>query len=162
MLARRLFKEKYYYLIFQNRGFSLVELIIVVAILGVLAAIAIPAYRNYITTGKQSAARSVLEQFPILVETYRAETGRMCPACNAVGTHTYTYTENASGTWNTGAGAIKTAYPDFRAKGNNNNVSPYHYQIVFTVTASNVTATATAQPQAARGAPPGDIVYSVE
>ncbi len=75
-----------------NHGFSLVELIIVVAILGILAGIAIPAYQNYVTTAKQSSAEAVLETFPILLETFRAENGNF-PAAG-----TYTYTEAADGT----------------------------------------------------------------
>lgn len=145
-------------------GFSLIELMIAVAVLAIIASIAIPMYRDYTTTSKQNAARSIMEQFTILIESYRAENGTMCPLCSttANGAVTYSYTEDTSGSENTTGNKISTAFPDFKPKGATTNASLYHYQVTFTTAgcpgACSQSAKVTAIPQAAKGAPPGNIV----
>jgi prepilin-type N-terminal cleavage/methylation domain-containing protein len=140
-----------------NKGFTFVEVMIVVAILGIISAIAIPAYRNYTTTAKQSAARAVMEQFPVLIETYRAENAHMCPLCTNAngGPYTYNYSENDDGTVNTDT--ITPIFPGFRVKSAaSTNATLYHYQVVFTVAgcpACTESAVVTAFPQAGRDAP---------
>lgn len=56
----------------KNKGFTLIELMIVVAIIGILAAIAIPAYQNYTCRAKMSEAVSGMTPAKTSVTTYYA------------------------------------------------------------------------------------------
>lgn len=46
----------------QNRGFTLIEMVIVVAIIGILVAVAYPGYLNYIKKGRRADAQGYLTQ----------------------------------------------------------------------------------------------------
>ena len=54
----------------RSTGFSLIELMVTVAIVGVLAAIAVPAYSDYVRRGKITEAHSNLSELRLRAEKF--------------------------------------------------------------------------------------------
>jgi type IV pilus assembly protein PilE len=62
------------------RGFTLIELMVVVIVIAILAAIAIPSYLNQTRKSRRNAAESAMQQIALLEERYRADCSTFCDA----------------------------------------------------------------------------------
>jgi len=56
-----------------SKGFTLIELMIVVVIIGILAAMAIPRFMRTTTKAKQSEAKQILKQIYTMQRAYRQQ-----------------------------------------------------------------------------------------
>lgn len=91
-----------------QRGFSLIELMVVVVVVAILAAVAIPSYTDYVKRGKLVEGTSALSDGRVKMEQFfqdnRTYVGGPAPAATdyftyaASNTSTTTYTITATGT----------------------------------------------------------------
>ena len=65
----------------QLNGFTLIELLVAVAIVGILTAIALPSYRDYVTRGKLAEAFQLLSSQRVKMEQYYQDVHDYTGAC---------------------------------------------------------------------------------
>jgi type IV pilus assembly protein PilA len=96
-----------------QQGFTLIELMIVVAIIGILAAVAIPAYQDYTARAQVSEAVELLGGLKTPIAEYAGNVGAwptaiVAPSAAAAATEV---TGTLVGKYSTVTGAVVGAYP---------------------------------------------------
>jgi type IV pilus assembly protein PilE len=118
----------------KSSGFTLIELMVVVAIIGILAGIGIPQYRDYVLRGKLAEAYTNLSTLRTQAEQHFQDTRTYstfpCPAGGITGSRYFTYTCNPNPPGKTTYSLVATGVA---AEGLNG--------IAFTINEANVKAT---------------------
>lgn len=87
----------------KSRGFTLIELMVVVAIVAILAAVAIPGYRNYVLRAGRTDALVAVNEVAMAQERYRLDHNAYATSLDVL---------NANGMTVNGSGASAYAIPE--------------------------------------------------
>ncbi len=133
----------------KKAGFTLVELLIVVVIIGILAGIAVPMFLGQRSKAMHGEAKANLESLRLLQEQYYAENGEYAPT-----------TVPASSTVDTtGLTAIRGLLPGFKP-GLDENLK-FNYELHSTANAAGVTTSFIACAVGKSGTPVKDAQFSI-
>lgn len=100
----------------KQRGFTLIELMVVVAIIGILVSVVMPSYRNYVLESQREDVKAKLLQVVQLQERFYQDN---------IG-----YTQNMGGSFNAGTGLGFTTNGDGEWEINFNGIATYGIEIL--------------------------------
>ena len=122
-----------------SKGFTLIELMIVIAIIGILATIAIPAYQNYIGRSQVTEALVLSSRFKMEISSTYGQTA-LCPTLDELGVPTGNLNGNYvnSVAMITQTGALCSIQFTFKTTGVNSIIAGKHINLsMMTYTAGN-------------------------
>jgi len=109
-----------------SAGFTLIELMIVVAIIAILAAIAVPAYQNYVIRAQVSEGLVLADGAKAAVWDYYANSGQLPPSNQSAGLASSTsISGNYVSSVNVTSGVIKVLFGGPKASSQLNSSSEY-------------------------------------
>jgi len=73
----------------RERGYTLIEIIIVFTMIGILVGLALPEYKNAVRKGKEAALKEDLFQFRKLIDQYFSDKGRYPASLQALVDESY-------------------------------------------------------------------------
>ena len=141
----------------KQQGFTLIELMIVIAIVGILAAIALPAYQDYTVRAKVSEAMARLAEGKTSVAEYYSANGEFPTTSNQAGLNTNPNTHIVASIRYIGAAATtpSTLGVVLKAGVIPTNTSTNYSFVLSGITQSGRTLRWVCKPDAVAGSPAG-------
>ena len=157
--------------IFSNKGFSMIELMVVVAIIGVLAAIGIPQYSKFQAKARQSEAKLALAALFTAEESFRQEWNQFSVALDNIGfsvqgsrlRYITGFSETSCGAYSSTLGAPpeSASATNTWSNGTQVNTNSAAWAVTITIPSPTITSCSTTQFSAASYGSPASAIITV-